>query len=191
MKVFNDCFYNSANHKGFMEVFDIVDPERLSNLIGVYNSSDIKMFDIYIKSQIGLLPISPVLDNIMSGIMSSLVDKQEEAVKMFLMLRYKELLKVKMILAKELSISNGSVKTEDRQTVTENKNTVSSFNSNDLEDDSGNNYQNNTDNVITEEKTDTEQTIKNIDSLIGFYRQSIYDKIIYYIKDLFTLQVLN
>lgn len=191
MKTFNDCFYNSENHKGFIEVFDIVDSEKLSDLIGIYTSDDVKLFDTYIKSQVGFLTVSPILDTIENEDNTTLDDKQQETIKMFLMLRYKELLKVKMILAKDLSISNGTVKTEDKQTVTESKNSVSSFNASDLEDDNENNYRNNTDNIITEEKTDTEQTIKNIDSLISFYRQSMYDKIIYYIKDLFTLQVVD
>ena len=60
-----------------------------------------------------------------------------------------------------------------------------------MTDDNENNYNNDTNNVITEKKTDTETTIKNIVALTDFYKQSMLDKIIDFIKDMFTLQVVD
>lgn len=189
MKTFNDFFYNSENHKGFIETLETVDSEKLADLIGEHSSDDVRMYDIYLKSKIGFLNVSPLLETIAGETATSLQDKQEEAIKLFLMLRYAELVKVKNILITDISINNGSVKIEDKTTETTSKNSVSAFNSDDLEDDNENNYSNDTDNVITEKKTDTETTIKNIVALTDFYKQSMFDKIIDYVKDLFTLQV--
>lgn len=191
MKIFNDCFYNSENHRGFIETFAIVDTEKLSNLIGSFSVDDVKMYDIYLKSKIGFLTISPVLETIDNETFSTVDEKQRETIKMFLMLRYAELLKVKNILITDISVNNGIVKSEDKNTVTISKNSVSSFNSDVLEDDNENNYNNKTDNTITEKRNDVETTVKNIGLLTDFYKQSMIDKIIDYIKDLFTLQVVD
>ena len=190
MKTFNNCFYNSENHRGFIETFETVDRVKLTDLIGEHSSDDVKRYDFYIKSKIGFLNISPLMETIFEET-NTLQDKQEETVKSFLMLRYAELLKVKNILITDISVNNGVVKTEDKNTITISKNRVSSFNSDDMNDDNENNYSNDTDNIITEKKTDTETTIKNIVALTDFYKQSIIDKIIDYVKDLFTLQVVE
>lgn len=191
MKTFNDCFYNSENHRGFIETFAIVDSEKLSSLIGSFSVEDVEMYDIYLKSKIGFLTISPVLQTIDNETLLTVDEKQRKTIKMFLMLRYAELLKVKNILITDISVNNGVVKTEDKNTVTTSKNSVSSFNSDVLEDDNENNYNNATDNTITEQRNDVETTIKNIGLLTDFYKQSIIDKIIDFIKDLFTLQVVD
>lgn len=191
MKTFNDCFYNSENHRGFIETFAIVDAEKLSDLVGSFSVDDVKMYDIYLKSKIGFLTISPVLKTIDNETFSTVDEKQRETIKMFLMLRYAELLKVKNILITDISVNNGVVKIEDKNTVTTSKNSVSAFNSNNLEDDNENNYNNATDNTITEQKNDVETTVKNIGLLTDFYKQSMIDKIIDYVKDLFTLQVVE
>ena len=191
MKTFNDCFYNSENHRGFIETFAIVDSEKLSDLIGSFSADDVKRYDIYLKSKIGFLTISPVLQNIDNGTFSTVDEKQRETIKMFLMLRYADLMKIKNILITDISVNNGIVKTEDKKTETTSKNSISAFNSDDLTDDNENNYNNDTNNVITEKKTDTETTIKNIVALTDFYKQSMLDKIIDFIKDMFTLQVVD
>lgn len=191
MKTFNDCFYNSENHRGFIETFAIVDSEKLSDLIGSFSVDDVKRYDIYLKSKIGFLTISPVLETIDNETFSTVDEKQQETIKMFLMLRYVDLMKIKNILITDISVNNGSVKIEDKTTETTSKNSVSAFNSDDMTDDNENNYSNDTDNVITEKKTDTETTIKNILALTDFYKQSMFDKIIEYIKDMFTLQVVD
>ena len=191
MKTFNDCFYNSENHRGFIETFETVDSEKLTNLIGEHSSDDVRRYDLYIKSKIGFLNVSPLLETIDRETTTSLQDKQEETIKLFLMLRYAELLKVKNILITDISVNNGVVKIEDKNTVTSSKNSVSSFNSDDLEDDNENNYNNETDNTITEQRNDVETTVKNIGLLTEFYKQSIFDKIIDFAKDLFTLQVVE
>lgn len=191
MKTFNDCFYNSENHRGFIETFETVDDEKLTDLIGQHSSDDVRRYDLYIKSKIGFLNVSPLLETIDRETTTSLQDKQEETIKLFLMLRYAELLKVKNILITDISVNNGVVKVEDKNTVTSSKNSVSSFNSDDLEDDNENNYNNETDNTITEQRNDVETTVKNIGILTDFYKQSMIDKIIDYVKDLFTLQVVE
>lgn len=191
MKTFNDCFYNSENHRGFIETFETVDSEKLADLIGQYSSDDVRRYDFYIKSKIGFLNVSPLLETIDRETTTSLQDKQEETIKLFLMLRYVELLKVKNILITDISVNNGVIKIEDKNIVTTSKNSVSAFNSDDLEDDNENNYNNETDNTITEQRNDVETTVKNIGLLTDFYKQSMIDKIIDYIKDLFTLQVVE
>lgn len=190
MKIFNDCFYNSENHRGFIETFEAVDSEKLTDLIGVHSIDDVKRYDLYIKSKIGFLNVSPLLKEVYQGTTDS-QNKQEETIKLFLMIRFKELLKVKNILITDISVNNGVVKIEDKNTVTTSKNSVSAFNSVDMEDDNENNYNNATDNTITEQKNDVETTIKNIGLLTDFYKQSIIDKIIDYVKDLFTLQIID
>lgn len=190
MKTFNDCFYNSENHKGFIEAFEAVDSEKLTDLIGVYSSDDIRRYDIYIKSKIGFLNVSPLLEEVYKGT-TDLQNKQEETIKLFLMVRFKELLKVKNILITDISVNNGVVKIEDKNTVTTSKNSVSAFNSDYMEDDNENNYNNATDNTITEKRNDVETTVKNIGLLTDFYKQSMIDKIIDYVKDLFTLQIVD
>lgn len=191
MKTFNDCFYNSENHKGFIETFATVDNEKLTALIGEHSSGDVRMYDIYLKSKIGFLNVSPLLETIDRETTTSLQDKQEETIKLFLMLRYSELLKVKTALITEISVNNGVIKVEDKNTTTTSKNSVSSFNVEDLEENNENNYNNETDNTITEKNTDTETIVKNIGVLTEFYKQSIFDKIIDFVKDLFTLQVVE
>ena len=191
MKTFNDCFYNSENHRGFIETFATVDNEKLTDLIGEHSSDDVRMYDIYLKSKIGFLTISPVLQNIDNETFSTVDEKQRETIKMFLMLRYADLMKIKNILITDISVNNGSVKIEDKKTETTSKNSISAFNSDDMTDDNENNYNNDTNNVITEKKTDTETTIKNIVTLTDFYKQSMFDKIIDFVKDLFTLQVVD
>lgn len=191
MKTFNDCFYNSENHRGFIETFAIVDSEKLSDLIGSFTVDDVKRYDIYLKSKIGFLTVSPVLQTIDNETFSTVDEKQRETIKMFLMLRYADLMKIKNVLIADISVNNGSIKIEDKTTETTSKNSVSAFNSDDMEDDNENNYSNDTDNVITEKKTDTETTIRNIQALTDFYKQSMFDKIIEYVKDMFTLQVVD
>ena len=191
MKTFNDCFYNSENHRGFIETFAIVDSEKLSSLIGSFSVDDVEMYDIYLKSKIGFLTISPTLKTIDNETLLTVDEKQRKTIKMFLMLRYAELMKVKNILTTDISVNNGVVKIEDKNTVTTSKNSVSSFNSDVLEDDNENNYNNATDNTITEQRNDVETTVKNIGLLTDFYKQSMIDKIIVYVKDLFTLQVVD
>ena len=191
MKTFNDCFYNSENHRGFIETFATVDNEKLTDLIGEHSSDDVRMYDIYLKSKIGFLNVSPMLESIFNETFSSLQEKQKEVIDVFLLLRYKDLLKVKDALMTEISVNNGVVKIEDKNTTTTSKNSVSSFNVEDLEEDNENNYNNETDNTITEKSTDTETIVKNIGVLTEFYKQSIFDKIIDFVKDLFTLQVVD
>ena len=191
MKTFNDCFYNSENHRGFIETFATVDNDKLTDLIGEHSNNDIRLYDIFIKSKIGFLNISPMLESIFNETFSSLQEKQKEVIEVFLLLHYKDLLKVKDALTTEISVNNGVVKTEDKKTETTSKNSISAFNSDDLTDDNENNYNNDTNNVITEKKTDTETTIKNIVALTDFYKQSMIDKIIDFIKDMFTLQVVD
>lgn len=191
MKTFNDFFYDSENHRGFIETFAIVDSEKLSNLIGNISTDDVKRYDIYLKSKIGFLTISPVLEVIDNETYSTVDEKQRETIKMFLMLYYDDLMKVKNILITDISVNNGNVRIEDKITKTTSKNSVSAFNSDDMTDDNENNYSNDTDNIITEKKTDTETTIKNIVALTDFYKQSMFDKIIEYIKNIFTLQVVD
>ena len=191
MKTFNDCFYNSENHRGFIETFAIVDSEKLSNLIGSFSVDDVERYDIYLKSKIGFLTISPVLQTIDNETFSTVDEKQRETIKMFLMLRYVDLMKVKNILITDISVNNGVVKIEDKNTTTTSKNSVSSFNVEDLEEDNENNYNNETDNTITEKSTDTETIVKNIGVLTDFYKQSMFDKIIDFVKDMFTLQVVD
>ena len=191
MKTFNDCFYNSENHRGFIESFATVDNEKLTDLIGEHSSDDVRMYDIYLKSKIGFLNVSPMLESIFNETFSSLQEKQKEIIDVFLLLRYKDLLKVKDALMTEISVNNGVVKIEDKNTTTTSKNSVSSFNVEDLEEDNENNYNNETDNTITEKSTDTETIVKNIGVLTEFYKQSMFDKIIDFVKDMFTLQVVD
>lgn len=191
MKTFNDCFYNSENHRGFIETFALVDNDKLTALIGEHSSDDVRMYDIYLKSKIGFLTISPVLQTIVNETFSTVDEKQKEVIDVFLLLRYKDLLKVKDALMTEISVDNGVVKVENKNTTTTSKNRVSSFNSDDMTDDNENNYSNDTNNVITEKKTDTETTIKNIAALTDFYKQSMFDKILDFVKDMFTLQVVD
>lgn len=191
MKTFNDFFYDSENHRGFMETFAMVDSEKLSNLIGNISADDVKRYDIYLKSKIGFLTISPVLEVIDNETYSTVDEKQRETIKMFLMLYYDDLMKVKNILITDISVNNGNVRIEDKITKTTSKNSISAFNYDGMTDDNENNYSNDTDNIITEKKTDTETTIKNIVALTDFYKQSMFDKIIEYIKNIFTLQVVD
>lgn len=191
MKIFSDCFYNSENRRGFIETFNLVDSVKLSDLLGIITADDIKRYDMYLKSKIGFLTMSPILQTIDNETFTTLDEKQEEIIKMFILLRYADLMKIKNVLVDTISINNGSVKIEDKKTETNSKNSVSSFNSSDMEDDNETNYSNNADNVITEKKTDTETTIKNIQVLTDFYKKSMFDTIIDYVKDLFTLQVID
>ena len=191
MKTFNDFFYNSENHKGFIETFDSVDSEKLTLLIGTHSVDDVRRYDIYIKSKIGFLDISPTMETIDREINSTLQEKQNEIIKLFILLRFNELLKVKNLLITDISANNGVVKNENKTTDTNSKNSVSAFNSDKLEDDNENIYNTQTNNVITEQKNNAKTIVSNIEFLTDFYKQSMIDKIIDYAKDLFTLQVLD
>lgn len=191
MKTFNDFFYNSENHKGFLETFDSVDSEKLTLLIGTHSSDDVRRYDIYIKSKIGFLDVSPTLETIDREINGALQEKQDEIIKLFVLLRFNELLKVKNLLITDISANNGVVKNENKTSNTNSKNSVSAFNSDKLEEDNENIYNTQTNNVITEQKNNAKTIASNIEFLTDFYKQSMIDKIIVYIKDLFTLQVLD
>ena len=191
MKTFNDFFYNSENHKGFIETFDSVDSEKLTLLIGTHSSDDVRRYDIYIKSKIGFLDVSPTLETIDREINGALQEKQNEIIKLFVLLRFNELLKVKNLLITDISANNGVVKNENKTSDTNSKNSVSAFNSDKLEEDNENIYNTQTNNVITEQKNNAKTIASNIEFLTDFYKQSMIDKIIVYIKDLFTLQVLD
>ena len=191
MKTFNDFFYNSENHKGFIETFDSVDSEKLTLLIGTHSVDDVRRYDIYIKSKIGFLDISPTMETIDREINGTLQEKQNEIIKLFILLRFNELLKVKNLLITDISANNGVVKNENKTTDTNSKNSVSAFNSDKLEDDNENIYNTQTNNVITEQKNNAKTIASNIEFLTDFYKQSMIDKIIDYAKDLFTLQVLD
>lgn len=191
MKTFNDFFYNSENHKGFIETFDSVDSEKLTLLIGAHSSDDVRGYDIYIKSKIGFLDVSPTLETIDREINGILQEKQNEIIKLFILLRFNELLKVKNLLTTDISANNGVVKNENKTSDTNSKNSVSAFNSDKLEEDNENIYNTQTNNVTTEQKNNAKTIASNIDFLTDFYKQSMIDKIIDYMKDLFTLQVID
>lgn len=191
MKTFNDFFYDSENHKGFIETFDSVDNEKLTLLIGSHSSDDVRRYDIYIKSKIGFLDVSPTMETIDRETNSTLQDKQNEIINLFVLLRFNELVKVKNLLLTDISANNSVVKNENRKSDTNSKNSVSAFNSDKLEDDNENNYNTQTNNVITEQKNNAKTIANNIELLTDFYKQSIIDKIIDYVKDLFTLQVVD
>lgn len=191
MKTFNDFFYNSENHKGFIETFNSVDSEKLTLLIGTYSSDDVRRYDIYIKSKIGFLDVSPTLETIDKETNGTLQEKQNEIIKLFVLLRFNELLKVKNLLITDISANNGVVKNENKTSNTNSKNSVSAFNSDKLEEDNENIYNTQTNNVITEQKNNAKTIASNIEFLTDFYKQSMIDKIIDYTKDLFTLQVLD
>lgn len=191
MKTFNDFFYNSENHKGFIETFDSVDSEKLTLLIGTHSSDDVRRYDIYIKSKIGFLDISPTMKTIDREINDTLQEKQNEIIKLFILLRFNELLKVKKLLITDISANNGVVKNENKTTDTNSKNSVSAFNSDKLEEDNENIYNTQTNNVITEQKNNAKTIASNIEFLTDFYKQSMIDKIIDYAKDLFTLQIVE
>lgn len=191
MKTFNDCFYNSENKKGFIETFATVDSEKLNNLLGNLSSDDVKRYDFYLKSKIGFLTVSPLIETIEQESFLTLQEKQEECIKIFLMMYYADLMKIKTVLIADISVNNGTIKIEDRNTETTSKNSVSAFNTEDLQDDTKNTYNNETDNIITEKKTDTETVVKNIEVLADFYKKSMFDKIIDFIKNMFTLQVVD
>ena len=191
MKTFNDFFYNSENHKGFIETFNSVDSEKLTLLIGTYSSDDVRRYDIYIKSKIGFLDVSPTLETIDRETNGTLQEKQNEIIKLFVLLRFNELLKVKNLLITDISANNGVVKNENKTSDTNSKNSVSAFNSDKLEEDNENIYNTQTNNVITEQKNNAKTIASNIEFLTDFYKQSMIDKIIDYTKDLFTLQVLD
>lgn len=191
MKTFNDFFYNSENHKGFIETFNSVDSEKLTLLIGTYSSDDVRRYDIYIKSKIGFLDVSPTLETIDKETNGTLQEKQNEIIKLFVLLRFNELLKVKNLLITDISANNGVVKNENKTSNTNSKNSVSAFNSDKLEEDTENIYNTQTNNVITEQKNNAKTIASNIEFLTDFYKQSMIDKIIDYTKDLFTLQVLD
>lgn len=191
MKTFNDFFYNSENHKGFIETFDSVDSEKLTLLIGAHSSDDVRRYDIYIKSKIGFLDVSPTLETIDREKNGTLQEKQNEIIKLFVLLRFNELLKVKNLLITDISANNGVVKNENKTSDTNSKNSVSAFNSDKLEEDNENIYNTQTNNVITEQKNNAKTIASNIEFLTDFYKQSMIDKIIDYMKDLFTLQVID
>lgn len=191
MKTFNDCFYNSDNKKGFIETFATVDSEKLNNLLGDLSNDDVKRYDFYLKSKIGFLTVSPLIETIDQEKSLTLQEKQEECIKIFLMMYYSDLMKIKTVLIADISVNNGTIKIEDKNTETTSKNSVSAFNTEDLQDDTENTYNNETDNTITEKKTDTETVIKNIEVLTDFYKKSMFDKIIDFIKNMFTLQVVD
>lgn len=191
MKTFNDFFYNSENHKGFIETFNSVDSEKLTLLIGAHSNDDVRRYDIYIKSKIGFLDVSPTLETIDRETNGTLQEKQTEVIKLFVLLRFNELLKVKNLLTTDISANNGVVKNENKTSDTNSKNSVSAFNSDKLEEDNENIYNTQTNNVITEQKNNAKTIASNIEFLTDFYKQSMIDKIIDYMKDLFTLQVID
>ena len=191
MKTFNDFFYNSENHKGFIETFNSVDSEKLTLLIGAYSNDDVRRYDIYIKSKIGFLDVSPTLETIDKETNGTLQEKQNEIIKLFILLRFNELLKVKNLLITDISANNGVVKNENKTSDTNSKNSVSAFNSDKLEEDNENIYNTQTNNVTTEQKNNAKTIASNIEFLTDFYKQSMIDKIIDYMKDLFTLQVID
>lgn len=191
MKTFNDFFYNSENHRGFIETFDSVDSEKLTLLIGTHSSDDVRRYDIYIKSKIGFLDVSPTLETIDRETNGALQEKQNEIIKLFVLLRFNELLKVKNLLITDISANNGVVKNENKTSDTNSKNSISAFNSDKLEEDNENIYNTQTNNVITEQKNNAKTIASNIEFLTDFYKQSMIDKIIDYMKDLFTLQVID
>ena len=191
MKTFNDFFYNSENHKGFVETFDSVDSEKLTLLIGAHSSDDVRRYDIYIKSKIGFLDVSPTLETIDRETNNTLQEKQNEIINLFILLRFNELLKVKNLLITDISANNSVVKNENKKSDTNSKNSVSAFNSDKLEEDNENIYNTQTNNVMTEQKNNAKTIASNIEFLTDFYKQSIIDKIIDYIKDLFTLQIVE
>ena len=191
MKTFNDFFYNSENHKGFIETFNSVDSEKLTLLIGAHSNDDVRRYDIYIKSKIGFLDVSPTLETIDKETNGTLQEKQTEVIKLFVLLRFNELLKVKNLLTTDISANNGVVKNENKTSDTNSKNSVSAFNSDKLEEDNENIYNTQTNNVITEQKNNAKTIASNIEFLTDFYKQSMIDKIIDYMKDLFTLQVID
>ena len=191
MKTFNDFFYNSENHKGFIETFNSVDSEKLTLLIGAHSNDDVRRYDIYIKSKIGFLDVSPTLETIDRETNGALQEKQNEIIKLFVLLRFNELLKVKNLLITDISANNGVVKNENKTSDTNSKNSVSAFNSDKLEEDNENIYNTQTNNVITEQKNNAKTIASNIEFLTDFYKQSMIDKIIDYMKDLFTLQVID
>ena len=191
MKTFNDFFYNSENHKGFIETFNSVDSEKLTLLIGAYSNDDVRRYDIYIKSKIGFLDVSPTLETIDKETNGTLQEKQNEIIKLFILLRFNELLKVKNLLITDISANNGVVKNENKTSDTNSKNSVSAFNSDKLEEDNENIYNTQTNNVTTEQKNNAKTIASNIEFLTDFYKKSMIDKIIDYMKDLFTLQVID
>lgn len=193
-RTFNDCFYNSENHKGFIEILASVDSEKLSTLIGNVTNDDINRFDIYLKCKIGFLPMSPLLVDIFKfsfSDFSSLNERQAETAKLFFMLRYEQLVKIKNILVADISVNNGYIKSEDVSISRNDVESVSSFNSDSLEDNEKNDFQSDTDRDIVRKDTNTKTTIENIVMLSDFYKKSIFDYIIDYVKDLFTLQVVE
>lgn len=190
MKTFNDFFYNSENHKGFIETFNSVDSEKLTLLIGSHSNDDIRRYDIFIKSKIGFLDVSPTLETIDIEI-NTLQEKQNEIINLFILLRFNELVKVKNLLITDISANNGVIKNENKKSDTNSKNSVSAFNSDKLEEDNENIYNTQTNNVITEQKNNAKTIASNIEFLTDFYKQSMIDKIIDYIKDLFTLQIVE
>lgn len=191
MKTFNDFFYNSENHKGFIETFDSVDSEKLTLLIGTHSSDDVRRYDIYIKSKIGFLDVSPTLETIDIEKNNTLQEKQNEIINLFILLRFNELVKVKNLLITDISANNSVIKSENKKSDTNSKNSVSAFNSDKLEDDNENIYNTQANNVITEQKNNAKTIAGNIEFLTEFYKQSMIDKIIDYIKDLFTLQIIE
>lgn len=191
MKTFNDFFYNSENHKGFIETFDSVDSEKLTLLIGAHSSDDVRRYDIYLKSRIGFLDVSPTLETIDIETNNTLQEKQNEIINLFILLRFNELVKVKNLLITDISANNSVIKSENKKSDTNSKNSVSAFNSDKLEDDNENIYNTQTNNVITEQKNNAKTIAGNIEFLTDFYKQSMIDKIIDYIKDLFTLQIVE
>lgn len=191
MKTFNDFFYNSENHRGFIETFDSVDSEKLTLLIGTHSNDDVRRYDIYIKSKIGFLNVSPTLETIDIETNNTLQEKQNEIINLFILLRFNELIKVKNLLITDISANNSVIKNENKKSNTNSKNSVSAFNSDILEEDNENIYNTQTNNAITEQKNNAKTIASNIEFLTDFYKQSMIDKIIDYIKDLFTLQIIE
>lgn len=183
MKTFNDFFYN----KGFFKCFSEIDSEKLSALIGAYTPENITMLDDFLKSQIGSCYISPLLIAINN---TDIVNKQEYATQQFIFFKYKDLLSIKNALDTELQVNNNKIKTEVKENNSTSSNSVSSFNSDELKDDNKTNFINHSNNTITENNTDTETLIKNINLINQFHRKNILSIIIDFIKDFYTLQII-
>ena len=187
MKMFKDFFNDSENMRGFFEVWESVEPEKLADLIGDYDTEDLKNYDLYVFSKIGFNLASPLLEIVDRRYTNSLYSKQTEIVKLFSLLRYRELLKLKNAMETEIEVQNGTIRTETRDSDIE---TVDSATSYDSEDFSETDHKDNTEITETSKRMDTGGIVRNINTLTEFYRQSIIDKIIDYIKELYTLNVM-
>ena len=182
-----DCFADN----GILATIKTVDNEKLTALIGNVSDSDIEMLDRYIDSKIEDCYISPILSKIFNYTSLTSQEKQQESIKTFLYIKYDDLLKVKIALSETISTATGTTTTENKHSISDIKNSISSFNSETLENDTANNGEVTQENTTTVLKDDTEKKIKNIETYSDFYRKSFIDKMIDFMKDIFTLQVID